>query len=380
MSTAFTQFLTNFAGGVFSDVGYLRDYQHAARLYQSNNYELAPKATWSYFVEFGFHPSLLNKAYFPSIDESWYNRSKDRIGLLAKTVDQPRVTVGTETYNQYNRKTVVMSKLAYTPVGITFHDDMANVVANLWKNYYQYYFADSRYDGFIRDSRQGGRSFPEAYEDVKYNNRAYAYGLNNGQIFPNFFKNLTIYLLNRKEYVSITLVNPKITEWAPSTLDQTSNNRLLDIKMTLAYEAVYYDYSGRKITADNPGFNKNYYDKTTSPLTIAGKGSRSLFGPGGLIAGATDIFETLSQENLSVGDIIKLGVQGKNLITNAKALTKSGIKQESYSIVNSVFAKAATGQNQVGNVINTALKQTAIQLPKHNNSIDATIASQRGDI
>jgi hypothetical protein len=148
MSNVFTQFLSGFADGIFGDKGYLKDYKHAARLYQDNYYGMAPKAGWSYFIELGLSPYLWDKTTFQSIDNTWYNRSKGKLGLLAKSADQPRFSIATETLNQYNKKTVVQNKITYNPVSITFHDDMDNIITDLWKNYYQYYFADSRYTGF----------------------------------------------------------------------------------------------------------------------------------------------------------------------------------------------------------------------------------------
>ena len=54
----------------------------------------------------------------------------------------PKFKITTDTVNQYNRKAVVQTKLTYEPITITFHDDMANATTDLWKNYYQYYYAD----------------------------------------------------------------------------------------------------------------------------------------------------------------------------------------------------------------------------------------------
>lgn len=375
MANAFTNFLSNFAGGVFGDVGYLKDYKHAARLYQDNYYENSPKAPWSYFIEISLNPAISNRSIFKSIDERWLNRSKNKIGLLAKQADQPRISIPAETLNQYNRKTVIHSKLSYSPVGITFHDDMGNIITNFWKNYYQYYFADSRYDGSVTNIRSI-KSLPPAYQDTKYQTRGYAYGLNNGQSVP-FIQSITIFLLNRKQFNSTTIINPIITEYSPGQLDQTTGNRLLDIKMTFAYEAVYYDLNNRAVSRNEPGFNNQHYDNSPSPISISGKGTKSIFGPGGLIAGATDIFGTLSQDSLSGADILRVAIQGKNLISNAKNLTKSGIKDEVYSITNSIFAKAATGQNATGQILNSALSRTIVTIPKGSSSSDQTVALSR---
>jgi len=382
MANAFTQFLSNFAGGVFAEQGYLKDYKHAARLYADENYGLTPKAGWSYFVVFNFNPRIKEKLVFPAIDDTWYNRHSSKVGLLCKTVDQPRITINTETVNQYNRKSVIQTKLTYNPIGITFHDDMNNVTSNLWKNYYQYYFADSRYAGATVGNTKGQeRSIPEAFRDTKYATRAYAYGLNNGQTEP-FFNSITIYLLNRKKFNTVTLINPIITEWSPANLDQTNGQRLLDSRMTLTYEAVYYDLANTPISKENPGFQREHYDNSPSPLSIAGRGTKSILGPGGLLAGASDIFGTLTQEGpLSGADLLRVAIQTKNLAQNARSIKKEGLKQEGYSVLNGVFAAAAVGSgsfvDNAQNAANAKLAPAGIEIFKNIDQSKNTQATSR---
>lgn len=372
MSNIFNQFLSGFAGGLFGNQGYLKDYQHAARLYRDNYYGLSPKAGWSYFLEIGLNPKLHDKIVFPAIDESWYKRSRGKLGLLAKTVDLPRFSIATETLNQYNKKTVVQSKITYNPINITFHDDMDNIITDLWKNYYQYYYADSRYTGFNSLSRTGS-SIPEAYKNLsEYSNRAYAYGLNNGQTEP-FFSYITVFLLNRRRYSAITLINPIITEWAHAQLDQSNGTKLLDSRMTVSYEAVYYDTLNRQVTKSQPGFNEVHYDNTPSPLSTFGNGRRGL---GGLLNGASDVLGIFDKEGpLSVGDILNAAIGTKNVIQNARALTRTGVRQELYSITNSVFANAARGQNDLGRQITGVLNTPVnISLAKPVTSANETVA------
>lgn len=387
MSNAFTQFLSGFAGGLFGNDGYLRDYKHAARLYQDNYYGMAPKAGWTYFVEIGLNPKLHDKTIFATLDDSWYKRSRGKLGLLAKSADLPRFSVATETLNQYNKKTVVQSKITYNPISITFHDDMDNIITDLWKNYYQYYYADSRYTGFKSLSRTMSAT-PEAYKDLsEYDNRAYAYGLNNGQTDP-FFSYIKIFLLNRRKYSSVTLINPIITEWAHSQLDQTNGNKLLDSKMTVAYEAVYYDTLNTPVSKTEPGFNAVHYDNAPSPLSAYGGGGK---GIGGLLNGSADILGVFDKDGpLSVGDILQVAVSTKNLAENAKKLTETGVKQELYSLVTSSLIRGATnpadstvGFNQVqvngpnagqtievrGNPINAIFSKGV--------SLNETVATQR---
>ena len=368
MSNIFSQFLSGFAGGIFDKSGYLRDFQHASRLYVDSNYNMAPKAGWSYFIEIGLNPSLPAIAV-DTLDQKWYLREKGKFGLVAKAVELPRFTINTETLVAYNKKEVIQTKINYNPITITFHDDMGNMINNLWKNYYQYYYADGRYDGSAQGKLMSRTmTNPAAYSKATQGGGGnpylgYQYGLNNGQSEP-FISFINIFLLNKRTYNSITLVNPLITEWNHSGLDN-SVTRMLENKMTVAYEAVYYDLFANPVTKIQPGFNEIHYDNTPSPLSSFGRGGK---GIGGLLSGATDVLGILGQEGpLSFGDVVSLAVGTKNLVDNYKSVKQQGWKQATkeygYSILTSTFSDAAKGKNSFADTnIVQDVKNTPVSL------------------
>jgi hypothetical protein len=334
MANAFVNFLSQ----AVNASGNLRDYQHANRLYVVNNYELAPKAGWIYYVQMNINPEITGAIIDPTLAaefQAWYTRYGGRVGLLAKQADLPKFTVETETLNQYNRKTVIQKRINYGPINITFHDDMANATTNLWKSYYQYYYADSL------DAIRAGEnlSILPKYEDTKYRDGVeFTYGLNNRQTVP-FFTSIDVYQLNRKQYTSFKIVNPVVKEWAHDQLDQTQGNRVLTSKLTVEYETVIYDTNPTNTTSlENPGFAIDHYDTTPSPLSIGGQGTNSILGPGGIIAGAGDIFGTLS--NLGTAsplDLLNTAIKGANLVRNAKSISKAGIKEEASGVLRGVI-------------------------------------------
>ena len=67
--------------------------------------------------------------------------------------------------------------------------------------------------------------------------------------------------------------------------------------MTISYEFVLYA-SGNVSEKTVNGFAKIHYDKAPSPLTSS-NGTRSILGPGGLIATADDVVSDLSTGNLA---------------------------------------------------------------------------------
>jgi hypothetical protein len=253
MSNAFNNFLSS--TGYTKGYPNLKDYQHASRLYVDDNYAYSPKVGFLYYVVFNINPYAI-------IDQEWRNKSSMDVGLLVKKVDLPKFTIATETLNQYNRKTVVPTKLTYTPVSVEFHDDNFDIINKLWVNYYKHYFADSSY-GTTGE-------VPVAFRDTKYGETDYQYGIYDNNTKVPFLTSVEIYSLHQQNFTQVTLINPKITEWAHDSLNQAEGSKTMQNRLQLAYENVLYDYGQIVAETDPPGFTAVYYDKTPSPLQIAG--------------------------------------------------------------------------------------------------------------
>jgi hypothetical protein len=362
--------LTSFLSSVLSE-GWMRDQQHASRLYRQDNlYDLAPKTTWIYYVSFKINPAITKY-----LDPSWYTRyvTNNVIGQLVKSADLPKYTVTTETLNQYNRKTQVQTKLEYQPISITLHDDMANSTNDLWFNYFRYTNADGTYSKPSKGASQYSVK-PAEWGNTKYDTMPNRYGFDPEANEP-FFDNITIYLLNKQRYLSFTLVNPIIKEWRHGEVDQTQANKLLDSRMTVVYETVLYG-KGHAGTME-PAFNKNHYDKTPSPLSIAGGGAANLFGAGGVVAGATGIFGeggSLASAS-SPWDYAKVAIQTANLAKNVSNLNSKASINEVLGLGVSAITGAAqnirSGQSPTGGGLQ-------ILTPTLNNTIQASRTSVTG--
>lgn len=327
--------------------GVLRDYQHASRLYVDNFYEFTPKAGWIYYTVLNINPNIRNSINQNKLKEfdAWYNRYKGSIGLLTKQVDLPKFSVETETLNQYNRKTIIQKTIKYQSVSLTFHDDMANSITNLWKNYFQYYIADS----------VDQRSFtlaPEIvpkYNDTKYIDNADAgslnYGLNNNQSVP-FFTSIDVFQLHKKQFTSFKLVNPVIREWTHDTLDQTVGNKMLTNKMTVEYETVLYNTDPtNKITQENPGFVLTHYDNTPSPLSVGAKN---------LVAPIPDSYEVLGnapqQNQTNALDVLNFAVNAAILARNFSTMSNARKRGVGYSMLNSLLFNTTPQTTTVQNL------------------------------
>lgn len=333
MSNAFTNFLGSVVGGFFDSGADMKDYQHASRLYVSNTYARAPKVGFIYFIVFNINKNAIS-------DPTYLQRNIQDVGLLVSKSDLPKFKIQTETLNQYNRKTVIQTKLTYEPVNIEFHDDNSNITTDLWVNYYNYYYRDGTY---------GGRSttFSEPYTDTKYGEKDFAYGLDSNQS-KRFFDSVDIYVLHKgrgpQDFTHYRLLNPLISDWRHDDVSQNEGSKVMQNKMTMTYEAVEYR-KGKIIKNNAPvGFTPVYYDNTPSPLSIGGGIPNTLFGSNGIIAGAGQIFGengTLAQGNL-IGAIL----QTRNLGKGIGQLSKGGLQTEGYSILRGVLGgvSAAGGQ------------------------------------
>ena len=257
----------------------LKDYQHASRLYVDNNYGYAPKVGFLYYVVFNMNPEAIPNG-------EWKEKRIRDLGLLVKKIDLPKFTVANETLNQYNRKTVVATKITYSPVNVEFHDDNLDIINKLWMNYYDYHFADEA-------SAENG-----AFGNTKYSDVNNVYGIYNSGVGKPFFNSIDIYTLHQQNYTQITLVNPKISEWQHDNLNQAEGNKIQQNRMTVAYESVIYNYGSISNNPASSGFTDLFYDKDPSPLQIGGNdlnspvyvrgetgfdtpGSKRIFNPAG---------------------------------------------------------------------------------------------------
>jgi hypothetical protein len=330
---------------VIGNIGNMKDYAHASRLYADNVFALAPKAGWMYYVVFDIDPSTIT-------DQTWANQQRvSEVGMLVKSADLPKFAVQTEMVNQYNRKTVIQKAIQYNPVSITMHDDQSNVVHNMWLNYYRYYYADSTWGG-KGPTGTAGDNTPGAYQNNKYlpSNDLFNptnYGLNSQLVVAPFFRSITIYQLNRKLFTSFKLVNPIIQTWDHDRVDQSQGNKMTESRMALNYEAVFY--GAGQVKKDTPtGFAVFHYDNSPSPLSIAGGGNNSLLGPGGVIPGALQLFGDVSNltnpdSQPSIGNVIGVALEGVNLVRNVKSITKDSLRAEGYAILNSTLQKVGQG-------------------------------------
>lgn len=301
-----------FVAGATNPRGNVGDFQHASRLHVDSDLRLAPKQKFLFHVVFNINTSALK-----SLNFTYQHRNE--INMLVKKCDLPKFTIQTETLNQYNRKKVVQNKIDYTPINITFHDDNLGVVGQLWQNYYGYYYGDSQAARNLTAYNRNAMKAP-AFMNSRY-------GLDNNSSRP-FFEDITIYQMAKRAWYSYKLINPVIKSWNHDSMDMGSG-QAAEQSMQLDYEAVTYN-TGYVSQGNPPGFGVEHYDTMPSPLSIYGGGTRTLFGQGGVLAGAEAVFGALGSGKAfeSPANFISTAIAAVNTYQNAKSLTKAGVTSE----------------------------------------------------
>lgn len=352
MASKDNSFLDQLVNGLTGPKGQLSTWEHASRTFQDDYFRLAPKAKFLYHVYFDINASALK-----SLNLKYQHQTE--IGLLVKSADLPRFNLKTATLNQYNRKKIVQLDHEYQPINIKFHDDRAHIINALWQNYYSYYFADP-----VSAKNRGAYARTAMKSGTYIRNR---YGLDNFSSIP-FFNSITLYQLNKREYVSYTLVNPMITSFNHDQVqasDQGTNGA--ECSMTLGYEAVHYDVGSIR-TGRVKGFAVDHYDKTPSPLSPQGGGTSTLFGAGGVLEGAADLFDALATGEAfdSPANFISTAITAVNTYQNAKRLTKQGVAEEGRRLITT--AGVAIASAGISGVKNTVFPTTQ----NNNNTTQAT--------
>lgn len=152
------------------------------------------------------------------------------ISFKIHAIDRPNVELNLSELNQYNRKRYAYTKVEYQPLNIKIFDTVDDIPLKLWQRYFTYYFGDSRV--------KGNTTYNEFVTNPTMTD-ASNWGLNPIAERLNFFDRIEIYALYAGRYTQINLINPKISkvDWQGH---DTASSDLIDVSMTIRYEAIEY--------------------------------------------------------------------------------------------------------------------------------------------
>jgi len=137
-----------------------------------------------------------------------------------------------------------------------------------------------------------------------------------------YLKGIDIFVLHKKRFTSMSLINPVIGSFSHDTLDQADGAGVMNNTMQILYETVVYG-AGIVNKTDVPGFATINYDNSPSPLSVLGGGTNSIFGPGGVVDGIGSVIR-----NVNNGNILGAILGASNTYNNAKRIKKSAVKEE----------------------------------------------------
>ena len=303
--------INNFLKGFQSGLPGMKDYQHASRLYVDDNFKLMPKQKFLFHVVFNTDETLFVDGF--NANERY------ELNMLVKACDLPKYDMSVEEKTQYNKKMYTATRIAYEPVNITFHDDHADTVNAFWKKYYEYNIADSigmNNDLTISNTKDDYYLFGDERKTTKF-------GLDTPKVRQKpYLKGIEIFVLHKKRFTSMTLVNPIIGSFSHDNLDQADGQGVMNNTMQILYETVIYK-SGIINKNNVPGFATVHYDNSPSPLTVLGGGTNSIFGPGGVVDGVGSVIR-----NVQSGNILGAILSASNTYNNAKKIRKRDVKEE----------------------------------------------------
>jgi len=298
----------------------IHDYQHAARIFTDSTLRLSPKYAFLFYVKFTL-----------SSGTQQYRRLKDNdvleIGALAKSASLPKFTIDNKVMNAYNRPNIVQSKVKYDPITIKFHDDSASLVREFWYDYYTYYYRDADHPINVYNAEH--KYIPRQRDNWGYTLKPDAQfpGAISAPTGLNFLESISIYSLSQKQFHEYVLINPTITQFQHGEHNASDSAGIMEHTMQITYESVKYRRG--QITDETMAAMLLNYDKTPSPLSPAGGGTRTIFGPGGLINATQDISADLASGNFLAAAITAARVgqtfKGVNLGQVAKAEGLEGL-------------------------------------------------------
>ena len=303
--------INNFLKGFQDGQPGMKDYQHASRLYIDNNFKLMPKQKFLFHVVFNTDETLFQNGFNSS--------EKYQLNMLVKACELPKYNMSLEEKTQYNKKLYTATRIAYEPVTITFHDDHADTVNAFWKKYYEYNVADSvgmNNDLTISNTKD------DYYDGIK-KRATTKFGLDTPKVRQKpYLKGIEIFVLHKKRFTSMTLVNPVIGSFSHDNLDQADGAGVMNNTMQILYETVIYK-AGIVNRNNVPGFATVNYDQSPSPLSVLGGGTNSIFGPGGIVDGIGSVIS-----NVQSGNILGAILGASNTYNNAKKIKKRDVKEE----------------------------------------------------
>ena len=286
-----------------------RDANHAAKTFTSE-----PGYTNAPYSGFLFHVNVVFNNVAPS------SIDKKTVSMLIKASDLPEVQFETETYNQYNRKRIVNKRVIYQPIKLTFHDDVANNVRNMWIAYNQHYNADSAH------ITNAAWKYDNVYRSEGFGR---AYGLDVNTVTP-FLDKIEIHSMGNHRYSKMTLVNPIINSAAFDDHNYSEGAKIMETTFNVEYENIIYSTGGTDQISNFGKNNPEHYDLNASPLGVD----------------RTSFLEALLDTPINIADLLGSFIKDQfGMDTQAGRVRGNNNNGSAYDLIKSATSRSPNNNN-----------------------------------
>jgi len=287
---SFTSLATSLTGAGFF---FEKSSRHATYNFNQEGqslYNNQPRFPFEYYINISLN-NVGSAASF--ISQSFNSPNWAQIAPLVKSVEMPSMKIETTPLNQYNRKRLSQTKIAFEPVKVVFHDVADGKTLKFWDMYYRYYFGDGNEPGknqakssqqknspfSVETLKKGAQSLipkinpaianlpasiknmfdsnaPSGANDPNSTNGqksnlenivsdtldSHIFGFNLPQVqnIRSLIQTIDIYQVHGGRFNQVTLVNPRISAFTHDVLNYATSDKTLQLTFTFEYEYAYY--------------------------------------------------------------------------------------------------------------------------------------------
>lgn len=218
------------------------------------------------------------------------------VGFQVKNIDRPRVNFEQQTLNQYNRKRIVQTGHTFDPLQVKFHDSVDPSLRNMFIQYYQYYYGDSKING-------AGSPGATVYDVVT----GQAYELGQWGFHPPladkeygyFFSHISVYQFYNGLMERFDIINPKLRDFNPDDFDYSVGNVANEIQVSIDFEGIVY-HAPEQATAEllqDAGLDNGLYWDVENDFPNIPFAPGSASGPNAVGGDLLDVIGNVAQQN-----------------------------------------------------------------------------------
>jgi len=299
---SFSSLFTSLTGAGFY---YQKNPRHATYNFNQDArslYRNQPRFPFEYYIDIKLNRVGTAATY---IAEYFNNPNWASVAPLVKTIDMPSFKIETTPLNQYNRKRLSQTKIAFEPVKVVFHDVADGKTLKFWEMYYRYYFNDGSEPGKNIAKQSQAKSSPISFTQFLQNikpafnpnivglpgsikqlfkgktpalpptdtlgnkqdtqnivsntlsNHNFGFNLPTVANVRNLIQTIDIYQVHGGRFNQVTLVNPRIAAFNHDVLSYADNSGTLELTFTFEYEYAYYTIQNMRLGAGEENNNSS---------------------------------------------------------------------------------------------------------------------------